>query len=179
MIVINLFGGPGTGKSTTAAGLFCLMKNAGIKVELVTEYAKDIVWAARHKELDDQLYILAKQHHRLHILKNQVDYAITDSPILLSSVYGSFMPQSFHDLIKDLYLYYDNRHIILNRVKPYAKFGRNQTEQEARDLDEAIKSKVEGYVFGQIEEHKKFVTPANAEAPRKIFHWLAKQGEQS
>ena len=44
MKVINLFGGPGCGKSTTAADLFARMKLRGLSVELVTEYAKDVVW---------------------------------------------------------------------------------------------------------------------------------------
>ncbi len=39
-----MFGGPGTGKSTSAAGLFFKMKLAQMEVELVTEYAKDLVW---------------------------------------------------------------------------------------------------------------------------------------
>jgi adenylate kinase family enzyme len=65
MKVINLFGGPGSGKSTLAAGLFERMKIQGLSVELVTEYAKDMVWERRGNILDDQLYILAKQHRRL------------------------------------------------------------------------------------------------------------------
>lgn len=41
--VINLIGGPGSGKSTTAAGLFFRMKSMGVRCELVTEYAKELV----------------------------------------------------------------------------------------------------------------------------------------
>lgn len=55
MKVINLFGGPGSGKSTLAAGLFERMKIQGLSVELVTEYAKDMVWERRGNILDDQL----------------------------------------------------------------------------------------------------------------------------
>ena len=43
-VVINLFGGPGCGKSTIAAELFAILKKQGYEVELVTEYAKDKVW---------------------------------------------------------------------------------------------------------------------------------------
>lgn len=45
-IVINIFGAPGAGKSTTAAALFALMKLEGYKVELATEHAKDRYYAA-------------------------------------------------------------------------------------------------------------------------------------
>lgn len=44
MIVINLFGEPGAGKSTGAAYVFAMLKMNGVNAELVTEYAKDITW---------------------------------------------------------------------------------------------------------------------------------------
>lgn len=43
-IVINLFGGPGSGKSTGAAYIFSQLKMKGINCELITEYAKDKTW---------------------------------------------------------------------------------------------------------------------------------------
>ena len=43
MIVVNLFAGPGSGKSTTCAGLFSKLKLAGIYCEMVLEYAKELV----------------------------------------------------------------------------------------------------------------------------------------
>lgn len=44
MLVINLFGVPGAGKSTGAAYIFARLKMLGINTELVTEFAKDKVW---------------------------------------------------------------------------------------------------------------------------------------
>ena len=44
MLVVNLFGAPGAGKSTGAAYIFSKLKMSGINVELVTEFAKDKVW---------------------------------------------------------------------------------------------------------------------------------------
>jgi len=35
-LVVNLYGGPGTGKSTTAAATFAELKMAGINCELVS-----------------------------------------------------------------------------------------------------------------------------------------------
>ena len=88
MKVINLFGGPGVGKSTAAAGLFYEMKKRQLSVELVTEYAKDMVWEKRWNILDDQLYILAKQHRRIaRLAEHGIEYVITDSPISLGLVY--------------------------------------------------------------------------------------------
>ncbi len=168
MVVINLFGGPGAGKSTTAAGLFYLMKNFGKKVELVTEYAKDIVWAGREKELDDQLYILAKQHHRIHNLAHKVDYIVTDSPLLLSSVYGINMPPSFHMLVRDLFLQYNNRSIVIERVKPYDTYGRNETEDQARELDKQVNR----MIGNTMSLNKILHVPGNIEAPMTIFKWI-------
>lgn len=168
MKVINLFAGPGAGKSTTAAGLFHIMKQDGYKVELVTEYAKDIVWADRHKELDDQLYITAKQHHRIFLLKNKVDYCVTDSPLLLSLVYSRMMPQSFHPFVKDIFHEYDNLAVILKRTKPYVLFGRTQTEDEAKDLDAQIRT----LVYSQVPPNMILETNGDATAPAAILSWL-------
>ena len=65
-IVINIFGAPGAGKSTTAAALFALMKLEGYKVELVTEHAKDLTYSESFKELNDQLKVFGEQNHRMN-----------------------------------------------------------------------------------------------------------------
>lgn len=171
MKVINLFAGPGAGKSTTAAGLFHIMKQDGFKVELVTEYAKDIVWADRHKELDDQLYITAKQHHRIFLLKNKVDYCVTDGPLLLSLVYSRMMPQSFFPFVKDLFHEYDNMAIILKRTKPYVLFGRTQTEDEAKALDTQIHS----LVYSLVPPNKIKEINGDLRAPEHILDWIKEQ----
>jgi tRNA uridine 5-carbamoylmethylation protein Kti12 len=171
MKVINLFAGPGAGKSTVAAGLFHLMKLDGYKVELVTEYAKDIVWAGRHKELDDQLYITAKQHHRIFLLKDKVDYCVTDSPLLLSLVYCRMMPQSFFPFVKDLFHEYENYAVILKRTKPYVLFGRTQTEDEARALDGQINT----LVYSQVPPNMIFETDGGVLAPEHVLNWIKEQ----
>lgn len=137
MKVINLFAGPGAGKSTTAAGLFYLMKNAGMNVELVTEYAKDLTWEKRFDMLTDQLYVLAKQNRRLQRLEDQVDFVVTDSPILLSYHYVTpdYLPLHFRNLVIELWDQYDNYNIVIERVKPYLKKGRSQDEDEAKEID--------------------------------------------
>lgn len=136
MNVVNLFGGPGAGKSTTAAGLFYVLKNRGLRVELVTEYAKALAWAKRGEELTDQVYIYAKQHHRQHVLRDQVDILITDSPLLLPLLYvQKETPPSFSRFVVDNWYTYNNVSYFVNRVKPYVKLGRFQEEEGARDLD--------------------------------------------
>lgn len=168
MKVVNLFGGPGTGKSTTAADLFALMKWSNKSVELVNEYAKEIVWEQRYKIFEDQLYVTAKQNRKLHRVKDQVEWAITDSPLLLSMVYSKpdYLPKTFRSMIYELYDTYDNINIFLEREKPYHQVGRNQSEEEARELDVQIKELLEegGYNY--------HVIPANADARYVIYDLL-------
>ncbi len=139
MKVINLFAGPGAGKSTTAAGLFYTMKLRDIKCELVTEYAKDMTYEKRHTTLSDQLYMLAKQNQRIRRLENQVDYVITDSPLLLGLVYTTpNYYKSFITLALEIFNSYDNINFFIERTKKYQAYGRSQTEDEAKGKDMEI-----------------------------------------
>lgn len=145
MLVINLYGGPGCGKSTTAAQLFYKMKKFGYKVELVTEYAKDLVYSEEFFKLKDQLMVFAKQHHKLWKLRDKVDYAIVDSPLPLSLVYApDAMIYNYTDLSKlimSTYAKYDNKDFFLARdleAHGYQEYGRNQTVEEACRLDDEI-----------------------------------------
>jgi len=86
--VINLFGGPGSGKSTMATSVFALLKMHDVNCEYVSEYAKDLVWEGKDRLMNtDPLYIFSKQHLRQRKLENKVEIVITDSPLLMSLVY--------------------------------------------------------------------------------------------
>jgi len=142
MQVINLFGGPGAGKSTTAAGLFYEMKKMRLEVELVTEYAKDMVWEGRHNILEDQIYIFAKQQRRISRLRDHnIDWVITDSPIPLGLVYlreGS-LGNNFHDLVMEVFDSFRNHNFLLQRNFEYNPIGRNQKDvEEARVYDRKV-----------------------------------------
>ena len=50
-IVVNLTGGPGSGKSTLCAQLFYILKSKNIDVEMATEYVKDLVFEESFKNL--------------------------------------------------------------------------------------------------------------------------------
>lgn len=139
--VINLFAGPGTGKSTTAAGLFNMMKLNKHSVELVTEYAKQLVWERQHHTVfTNQILLLAKQDQKQRVLVDQVEYCITDSPILMGLTYCPCdYYNSFESLTKEVFHSYSNINIFLNRVKDYDPNGRNQTYEEALLKDQEIK----------------------------------------
>lgn len=132
MKVINFFGGPGCGKSTAASGLFYNMKKEWANAELVTEYAKDLVWSGSQHLLAEQVLVFAQQSHRLNRLKNKVDFAITDSPLLLSAFYiPKKYPESFKQLCFDFYNSYENINYFITRTHEYSSVGRLQNEEEA------------------------------------------------
>lgn len=138
-IVVNLFAGPGTGKSTSCAQIFSELKWMGVNCEMAREFAKDKVWEESFKVLDDQIYIFGKQQHRMKVLIGQVDVIITDSPLLLSVIYDKSGNQNFKNLVLDTYNQFENINIFLEREKPYNPKGRVQNEEKAKHLDNQIK----------------------------------------
>jgi len=145
MININLYGGPGTGKSTTAAGLFYAMKTAGYKVELVSEFAKELTFSDDWTRLKDQLLVMAEQHHRLFRLDGKVDFVIHDSPINMGQVYlddNTIPVEEFKAFGNALSNRYDNFNVFLQRnveEHGYQEYGRNQTLDEAIEKDNEIR----------------------------------------
>ena len=134
--VINLFGGPGTGKSTTRADLFRLMKQNQLPVEEVTEFAKDVTWDQNLALFSDQLFVLANQNRRLERLRNKVEWAVSDSPILLGIHYitPDYLPRTFKDLVFELWDTYDNYNFYIERTKPYVQVGRNQIDANILEM---------------------------------------------
>jgi hypothetical protein len=127
--VVNLFGAPGVGKSATRSGVFWLMKVKGMGVEEVSEFAKYLVLAKRTWQLkEDQLYVLAQQHHKMLILKGEYEFAVTDSPLMLAGYYCEEnwrddraagrepgAPKSFVGLCRDYAEGFDNLNLFLTR----------------------------------------------------------------
>lgn len=136
MLVVNLFGAPGAGKSTGAAYIFSQLKMAGINTELVTEFAKDKVWEESKAVFQNQAYIFGKQYFRISRLQDKVDVVVTDSPIILSPFYANdpVLGDEFDTLCTKVFNSYDSMNVFINRVKPYNPVGRFQTENESDQL---------------------------------------------
>ena len=135
-LVVNLFGGPGAGKSTTAAGVFTLLKMHGVNTELITEFAKDLTWEKREKTLNNQLYVFGKQYHRMWRVMDQVDVIVTDSPLLLSLCYGDDSVDETH--VCRIFDKFRNRNFFIERDENYRRIGRPQTKEEAINIDKHI-----------------------------------------
>lgn len=140
MIVINLFAGPGSGKSTTCAGVFSKLKLAGVNCEMALEYAKDKVWENSLDVLDDQIYVFGKQLHRLNRLKGKVDVIITDSPILLSIIYNKEASNYLDDLVIEQFHKFNNLNYYVVRDESFNPKGRVQNQEESMEKDDEIKT---------------------------------------
>lgn len=137
-IIVNLFAGPGTGKSTSMAGIFCALKFRGVNCEMAPEYAKEKVWEGSQEVLQDQIYVFGKQLHNIQRLIGKVDVIITDSPVLLSLIYAKNESKEFEDLVIEVFHRYNNMNYYLQRIKEYNPSGRNQTEEQAKEKDKEI-----------------------------------------
>jgi AAA domain len=149
--IVCLWGGPGTGKSTTCAGIFNELKKRGYNCEMNREYIKDWVWEGRKIFDGDQVYITAKQMKKeASYIRAGLDFIITDSPLALATFYGNkhdkyekeygaskAIVRQHHQLCKDYGYKVD--HFFLVRTKEYNPSGRMQTEEVAKQYDAEIK----------------------------------------
>lgn len=135
VIVINLMGVTGSCKSTVASGIFYELKKQGINCELALEFAKDKVWEEAFRTMDDQIYIFAKQYHKLWRLRDKVDVIITDSPLLVSMYYNKTPSKYFDSLVFEQFNQFDNMTYFIKRGEHYQQEGRIQTEDESKQID--------------------------------------------
>lgn len=136
MLVINLFGTPGAGKSTGAAYVFSQLKMKGINAELITEFAKDKVWENNEEVFKNQAYLFGKQSYKMSRCRDKVECIITDSPLPLSIFYNSdeVLGEDFNKTVLNVFNSYNNLNYLLIRTKPYNPIGRHQTEEESDKL---------------------------------------------
>ncbi len=147
--VLNLYGGPGTGKSTIAAKLFAAMKSNHVNAELVAEYVKQWAWEKRKPVSFDQFLFFGKQARRESSLFGEVDVVVTDAPVLLTAYYAQvFGSPAQATCFRHMLLTYldmvtaqghEHKHYFLTRLKPYDQRGRFQDEKGAREVDEELR----------------------------------------
>mgnify|MGYP002516047041 FL=1 len=140
-LVINLFAGPGAGKTTSALELTAELKKRGFDVEYVPEYAKELVYAEDHETLNNQEKVTGEQYARLARLKGKTDVIVTDSPILLGRVYGEGkISDEFADKIVGWHNGFDNYNLEVTRPKTYQQTGRVENREQAVERDKQIKA---------------------------------------
>lgn len=143
---INIFGGPGIGKSTMAAQIYAQLKAELYSIELATEYVKGWAYLKRDINPFDQFYLLNKQLQQEYVpLCAGVDYIITDSPLFLPYCYATLdFPTKVADALLPIIDYFDEEfnslNIYLRRGTKYCTEGRFQSEEKAKEIDERIKT---------------------------------------
>jgi nicotinamide riboside kinase len=147
-LIINLFGGPGIGKTTLAAQVFAGLKTLDVEAACPTEHAKLALWQGREELLDNQLILLGRTWDTVSTLSKKVQVIILDSPILLISHYGADRePQCFHEAVGHYHQRHDRINVLLTRNDDlqYVPTGRRETPDRAKVIDREISSMLERY----------------------------------
>lgn len=144
-VFINLYGPPSAGKSGVAAEVYALLRKRKVSAELVREYAKYLKYAGREAQLrNEQLYLLAKQNHSQEVVNGKVDFAVTDSPLLLCSFYATYngmdYAPSFHRFVLDLSARYHAVNFFLHPGPgtPFEVENRIHTERQAVEIEQKM-----------------------------------------
>ena len=138
-LVINLIGGPCCGKSTTMAGVFYWLKKHGVNCEMATEYTKDKVWEEDYRAMDDQIYIIGKQFHRISRLIDKVDIVIMDTSLLSSIIYDKNKSDALKQLCIEAFNRFNNMVFFIERGDNYQSEGRREDESQSIKIDEEYK----------------------------------------
>ena len=144
-LVVNLFGGPGVGKSTLMAATFAKLKWNGYTVEMAPEWAKEQVWERDLNVMGDQFFVAAQQAHRIERLIGEVDAVITDSPILLGEIYSNDV--ALHKYLHAKFIRYKSINFLVGREKKFDPKGRLQSLEQAKDLDSKIEDMLQHYLI--------------------------------
>lgn len=144
---VNLFAGPGAGKSTLAAWIFAQLKMDNVNAEHVQEYVKGWTFLGQPPQSFDQMYILGKQMHREDIILRSggASCIVTESPLFLGTCYAMHfktpgwphlvaMVDEFEKAYPSLNIFIDRKNL------KYKALGRFQKYDSALEMDNFIKS---------------------------------------
>ncbi len=146
-IIINLFGGPGCGKSTLAAEIFSTLKKNGISIEFIPEFIKSVAYQQDKTILinpEHQQYITFNQKHLEDVLLGKVRYLITDSPFLLGAVYYNhkdpIILKLYKNYLSSIYKERKTLNFFIKRDKSikFDTSGRHLQEEESIEIDNKI-----------------------------------------
>lgn len=140
---INFLGSPGAGKSLMSALVYVELKKRHETAEIVSEYAKQLIYMEDYEMLNNQWIVSYNQYKMLKRMEGKVDYVCCDSPLVLGLFYNEYHSANVCDKsktkqmilskISELEKNNGNTYIFLERNTslPFEKYGRIHTEQEA------------------------------------------------
>jgi hypothetical protein len=151
MILINLCGGPGAGKTTLSYYLAYRLKKAGLRTELVSEAAREHhiyeypADRVPQQLLDNQVLNFGQQFERvLRLKRHNFEIAVADSPLEQQQLYfeGHHYEKSLQAVIADCAKQFPETYNVFVNPRPgsYDPESRLQkTEEEARALDKGVR----------------------------------------
>jgi len=139
-IVVNIFGAPGSGKSTAMAYIFASLKMKGISCEMAPEFAKELYYEENFTAFENQVFIFGNQFYRIARLIDKVDVVITDSPAFVSVYYNNLetAKEEFNVFVAEASKSFNNKNYYLNRIADYDTSGRHQSEEQAEEVGESL-----------------------------------------
>lgn len=145
-IVINLIGGPCSGKSTIAAELFARLKKMGIKTELVSEYIKDRIYEENKTMPNNQIAIFGMEHYNISNKLGKVDVIVHDGSFINNILYKKEENQEFDNLIVSEYHKFNNLDFFIKRGNiEFEDYGRIHNYEQSLELDKKIKQLYNNY----------------------------------
>lgn len=159
MLRINLWGAPGSGKSSTAARLFSDLKIAGYSIEIVNEYIKKWAYQKKVPKSFDQVYIFGQQIHAEDLIQQSgVGALITDSPLMLQIFYSQIYQLSYWEPLMEIAKQYEQQHSSINIFLdnsgiPYQQHGRYENEVESLERKQQMENFLEKYGIAYSRHH--------------------------
>lgn len=138
-LVINLIGGPCSGKSTIAAELFARLKKMGIHCELVSEYIKERIYEENKTISVNQIAIFGMEHYAISNKIGKVDVIVHDGSFINNIIYKHEDNPEFDKLIISEYKKFNNLDFFIKRGNiEFEDYGRIHTLEESKELDYKI-----------------------------------------
>ena len=151
-LVINLIGGPCSGKSTVAAELFARLKKMGIHCELVSEYIKDRIYEENQTMPKNQIAIFGMEHYNISNKLGKVDVIVHDGSFINNIIYKTEENKYFDDLIISEYKRFWNLDFFIKRGNiEFETYGRIHNLKQSKELDKTIKETYDNYELSYIE----------------------------
>lgn len=153
-LVINLIGGPCSGKSTVSAELFARLKKMGIHCELVVEYLKDRIYEENQTMAKNQIAIFGMEHYNISTKIGKVDVIVHDGSFLnnTSDLYNWENNPEFDALIISEYKKFNNLDFFIKRGNiEFEEYGRIHNLKQSKELDKKIKETYNKYGLPFIE----------------------------
>jgi len=139
-LIVNIYGGPCSGKSTRISYIAAILKLNGISCEICPEFAKEEIYRGMPENLKDQRYIFGNQQHILSKLAKMYDVIIVDGTLLNCVLYSPNETKQFHDVIYEEYKKYENKNYFIKRNKEldFQQVGRVHNLEESLKKDKEI-----------------------------------------